>query len=264
VEDPTRVFRAIRFEQRLDFHIAKHTENLIKSAVKMDFLETLGGKRLLSELVHILREKEPLRAVERMNELGLLRFIHPKVKMRSVTRKILEEAKKIVSWFELLFLERHCEKWAVYFLAICESLSDDEFRETCIRLAVNEHYREKLFDTRKKSGEVLDIMQRRAVRGPAVERSDIYQWLKDLPMELLLYLMAKSDNEEVKKFISLYFTQLQNIRCLITGKDLQGLGVPAGPRFREILDKVLVARLNNLVHSKEDELKFVRQLLEKA
>ncbi len=264
VEDPTRVFRAIRFEQRLDFHIAKHTENLIKSAVKMDFLETLGGKRLLTELVHILREKEPLRAVERMNELGLLRFIHPKLKMRSVTRKILEEAKKIVSWFELLFLERRGEKWAVYFLAICESLNDDEFRETCTRLAVNEHYREKLFEARKKSGEMLDIMQRRAVRGPVVERSDIYQWLKDLPVELLLYLMARTDNDEVKKFISLYFTQLQNIRCLITGKDLQEVGVPAGPRFREILDKVLVARLNNLLHSKEDELRFVRQILEKG
>jgi tRNA nucleotidyltransferase (CCA-adding enzyme) len=263
VEDPTRVFRAIRFEQRLDFHIAKHTENLIKSAVKMDFLATLGGKRLLTELVHILREKEPLRAVERMNELGLLRFIHPKLKMRSLTRKVLEEAKKIVSWFELLFLERRCEKWAVYFLAICEALNDDEFMETCARLAVNEHYREKLFEARRKSGEVLDIMQKRAVRGPVVERSDIYHWLKDLPVELLLYMMARTDNDEVKKFISLYFTQLQSIRCLITGKELQELGVPAGPRFREILGKVLVARLNNLVHSRDDELRFVRQILKR-
>ena len=44
VEDPTRVFRAIRFEQRLRFHIARHTENLIKNAVKMNFLEKLGGE----------------------------------------------------------------------------------------------------------------------------------------------------------------------------------------------------------------------------
>jgi len=261
VEDPTRVFRAIRFEQRLDFHIAKHTENLIKNAVKMDFLDKLGGKRLLTELVHILREKDSLRAVERMNELGLLRFINPELLLNAETRKVLEEAKKIVSWFELLFLERQNEKWAVYFLALCESLTDDQFWGTCTRLAVNEHYKEKLFEMRKKAGEMLDIMQRKAARGAKVERSDIYHWLKELPVELLLYMMAKTCREDVKKYISLYFTQLQNVRCFITGRDLQKLGAPAGPRFREILDKLLDARLNGIVQSREDELQFARQLI---
>jgi tRNA nucleotidyltransferase (CCA-adding enzyme) len=225
----------------------------------MDFLDKLGGKRLLTELVHILREKDSLRAVDRMNELGLLRFINPELHMNAATRKVLEEAKKIVSWFELLFLERRSEKWAVYFLALCESLTDDQFWGTCTRLAVNEHYREKLFEMRKKAGEMLDIMQRKAARGARVERSDIYHWLKELPVELLLYMMAKTDSEEVKKFVSLYFTQLQNVRCFITGRDLQKLGVPPGPRFREILDMLLDARLNNLAQSREDELQLARQ-----
>ena len=261
VEDPTRVFRAIRFEQRLDFHIAKHTENLIKSAVKMDLLDKLGGKRLLTELVHILLEKEPLRAVERMSDLGLLRFINPRLQMSASTRKVLEEARKIVSWFELLFLDWRGEKWAVYFLALCDPLTDEEFRLTCTRLAVSEHYREKLYEMRNKAGGVLDIMQKRAVRGPAVKRSEIYHWLEDLPVELLLYIMAKTENDEVKRYVSLYFTQLQNMRCVITGRELQELGVPAGPRYREFLDKVLDARLNNLVQSRDDELQFVRKLL---
>jgi tRNA nucleotidyltransferase (CCA-adding enzyme) len=259
VEDPTRVFRAIRFEQRLDFHIAKHTENLIKNVVKMDFLDKLGGKRLLTELVHILREKDSMRAVDRMNELGLLRFINPELRMNAATRRVLEEAKKIVSWFELLFLERRSEKWAVYFLALCESLTDDQFWGTCTRLAVNEHYKEKLFEMRRKAGEMLEIMQRKAARRARVERSEIYHWLKELPVELLLYMMAKTGSEEVKKFISLYFTQLQNVRCFITGRDLHKLGVPPGPRFREILDMLLDARLNNLVQSREDELQLARQ-----
>jgi len=260
VEDPTRVFRAIRFEQRLDFHIAKHTENLIKSAVKMDLLDKLGGKRLLTELIHILLEKEPMRAVERVNNLGLLRFIHPKLRMTASTRNILEESRKIVSWFELLFLDWRGEKWAVYFLALCDRLADEDFHETCVRLAVSEHYREKLFEIRKKAKEVLETMQKRAVRGPAVNRSEIYHWMADLPVELLLYMMAKTVNDEVKKFISLYFTQLRNMRCEITGNDLRKLGVPSGPRYREILEKVLDARLNDLVRSREEELRYVRQL----
>ncbi|KAF0218543.1 MAG: hypothetical protein FD174_2843 [Geobacteraceae bacterium] len=261
VEDPTRVLRAIRFEQRLDFHIAKHTENLIKNAVKMNFLEKLGGKRLLAELVHILREKDPLRAVERMASLGLLRFIHPDLRLAPETRRLLEEAWKTISWFDLLFLERRYEKWAVYFLVLCDPLDNERFWGTCTRLAVNEHYKEKLFEMRKKAGEILEEMQKRVERKGKVSRSDIYHWLKELPVEILLYMMAKTGSEEVKKFISLHFTQLQNVRCLITGEDLKKLGVPEGPAYKKILDMVLSARLNNLVQSLEDELRMVEKTL---
>jgi tRNA nucleotidyltransferase (CCA-adding enzyme) len=263
VEDPTRVFRAIRFEQRLGFHIAKHTEDLIKNAVKMNFLDKLGGKRLLTELVHILRERDPLRAVERLAELGLLRFIHPDLHLTSAIRKFLDEVQQIVSWFDLLFLERKYEKWAVYFLALCDQLSGTKFRDTCTRLSISEHYREKLCEMRELGLDALQTMRRRVARRGVAERSEIYSWLRDLPVEVLLYMMAKAGNDEVKKFISLYFTQLQNVHSLIGGEDLKRLGVPEGPRFRELLDAVLSARLNNLVQSREDELRLVAELLKK-
>lgn len=259
VEDPTRVFRAIRFEQRLDFHIAKHTENLIKNAVKMNFLDKLGGKRLLAELVHILTENDPLRAVDRLASLGLLRFIHPDLQLTKQVRRNMEESVRIVSWFELLFLDRRYEKWAVYFLTLTGMLSIDEFMATCNRLAVNEHYREKLFESRRQAGAILEIMQRKVARGSTVQRSDIYFWLKALPVELHLSMMASTTSADVKKFISLYITQLQNVRSILNGKDLQRLGVPAGPRIRELLDILLTARLNNEVQSREDEERLVRK-----
>ena len=261
VEDPTRVFRAIRFEQRLGFHISRHTENLIRNAVRMNFLEKLGGKRLLTELVLILREKEPLPAVDRMADLGLIRFIHPDLDFSAPIRKILEDSQQVVSWFDLLFLERKYEKWVVCFLALCDELSNEDFRETCIRLSVSEHYREKLCDMRHQAVQVLETMQKRFRRHARVPRSDIYVWLKDLPVELLLYLMAKSGNDEVKKAISLYFTQLQNISAQITGDDLKQMGVPPGIRFRQILDGVLSARLNRQVESREEELALARKLM---
>lgn len=259
VEDPTRVFRALRFEQRLGFHIAKHTENLIKNAVKMNFLNKLGGKRLLTELVYILREKEPLLAIDRMASLGLLQFIHPELKITAETRNVLEETEKILSWFDLLFLERRYEKWVVYFLALCESLTNGQFWETCTKLSVSEQYKEKLFEMRRTGEEVLENMHSRASRRSKILRSETYYWLKGLPVEILLYMMAKTGDESVKKFISLYFTQLQNIHCLITGDDLKELGLPPGPRYREILDKVLIARLDGEVATREDELRLVRK-----
>ena len=261
VEDPTRVFRAIRFELRLGFHIARHTENLIKNAVKMNFLEKLGGKRLLTELVLILREKEPLRAVERLAELGLLRFIHPDLQLAAANQRLLADTQQIVSWFDLLFLERSYEKWAVYFLALCDPLSFEQFWGTCTRLTVGEHYKEKLSEMRQKAWEVLAIMETRMARRGAVARSAIHAWLRELPVEVLLYMMAKTGSEKVKKAISLYFTQLQGVRTLITGEDLKRMGAPPGPLFAKVLDEVLSARLNDRVQSREDELRLASELL---
>ena len=261
VEDPTRVFRAIRFEQRLNFKIARHTEDLIKNAVKMDFLEKLGGRRLLSELVQILKEKEPLKGVWRMASLGLLRFIHPDLEITVSLQEMLEEARYMVSWFDLLYLERPYERWAVYFLALCDPLSDDQFWGTCTRLAVSEHYKEKLVEMRKQGSELVGALECQLARQGKLENSEIYFFLKGLPVEVLLYHMAKSHSSEVKRCISLYFTKLHGMHSQIGGEELKRLGVERGPRFRELLDAVLSARLNGKVSSREDEIRMVQELL---
>ncbi len=136
VEDPTRVFRAIRFEQRLGFHIAPHTENLIRSAVRMNVLDKVGGLRLLNELIQILREKEPAGAIARMAGFGLLPFIHPALRLAPETRRVVDEAGRVLAWFRLLYLPDACEQWQVYFLALGDRLTHDEFHDACRRLAV--------------------------------------------------------------------------------------------------------------------------------
>ena len=261
VEDPTRVFRAIRFEQRLNFKIARHTEDLIKNAVKMEFLEKLGGRRLLSELVQILKEKEPLKGVWRMASLGLLRFIHRELELTPSLQELLKEVRYTVSWFDLLYLERPYERWAVYFLAICDTLSDDQFLVTCTRLALNEHYKSKLVEMRRQGAELVCSLECKLAQQGKLENSEIYFFLRGLPVEVLLYHMAKSGSPEVKRCISLYFTKLHGVRTLIGGDDLKRLGVQRGPRYRELLDAVLSAKLNGRVSSLEDEIRMVQALL---
>lgn len=261
VEDPTRVFRAVRFEQRLNFQIARHTENLIRNAVKMGFLDKLGGRRLLNELIIILREREPVRAVLRMESLGLLRFIHPDLVLDSENIRILDEVKKVVTWFELLYQQDNVETWVVYFLALTSLVSDDSFWETCTRLSVSEHYRERLIDMRVHGEQVLKVMEQKAARENTVRRSDIFFWLRSLSLEVLLYIMAKTRREDVRKFISLYVTQLRGVSCSVTGDDLKSMGLRPGPRYREILDVVLKARLNGEVSTHADELLLARQEL---
>jgi tRNA nucleotidyltransferase (CCA-adding enzyme) len=83
VEDPTRVFRALRFEQRFGFTIGKLTSSLIDNAVKMQFFKRLAGKRVYTELKLILKEENPAPTILRLMDFDLLTVIHPDINIES-------------------------------------------------------------------------------------------------------------------------------------------------------------------------------------
>ena len=88
---------------------------------------------------------------------------------------------------------------------------------------------------------------------------ELYTTLLPYDTETLLYVMAKSGTEKAKRLISIYFSRLKNTRVEIRGKDLLSMGYSQGPLFREILEGLLEARLNDLVKTREDEIEFVRE-----
>jgi len=259
VEDPTRMFRAVRFEQRLGFHIAPHTENLIHSAVRMQVLDKLGGTRLFNELVQIMREKEPLAAIERLSALGLLPSIHPALRLLPASHKVLVETRQVMAWFRLLFLDDPCETWQVWFLGLCDELRQDEFREACQRLAVPERMAVRLFEQRSRAHHILSAIKVRLKRAPEVAYSEIYRWFSGLSLEVLLYLASHVNSEQTRRFVSLYVTKLRSIAPLLDGDDLLALGLKPGPQFRQIRDRLLQARLDGRVVSREDELAIVQE-----
>lgn len=261
VEDPTRVFRAIRFEQRLDFRIAPHTENLIRSAVRMNVLDKVGGKRLLNELVQILEESEPAGAISRLSTLGLLPFIHPALRVLPETERIIHETYQVLAWFRLLYLEDTCQQWQVYFLALCDELGQEEFLEACHRLAMPGRIMTKEFGYRRSALHILGVIQRRLKRGKEVSNSEIHGWFHGLPLEVLLYLAAKATREEVKRLVSLYLTRLRQVRCALDGAELKELGLKTGPGFRNIMDKLLAARLDGEVSSDDQERALASALI---
>ena len=253
VEDPTRVFRAIRFEQRLGFHIAPHTENLIRNAVRMNVLDKVGGSRLLNELVLILREREPVRAVARIGNLGLLPSIHPALKLTGETERVIHETTQVLAWFRLLYLKDRCEQWQVYFLALCDRLKQDEFTEICNRLAVPGRVVSRVFGLRRRAIGVLEALQRRLKHGPEIRNSEIHSCFHDLPLELLLHLAARTHHEEIKRLVSLYITQLRQVRCGLNGITLQQMGIKPGPQLGEIMKYLLAARLDGKVTTLDEE-----------
>ena len=260
VVDPTRVFRAVRFEQRLGFHIAPHTEKLIRSAVRMHLLERLAGERLLNELIQIMSENEPSASIIRMSDLGLLPFIHPALRLPPSTVKVLRETGQVMAWFRLLYLEVQCEAWQVWFLAMCDGLRQDEFLETCRRLAVPGRLATLLHRLRHQAHKVLTVIHRALKNPHSIANSQIYGWFEEFSLELLFHLAARAGSEQVKRLVSLYLTRLRSTTPIVNGDDLLAAGMMPGPGIRHILQNLLRARLDGEVQDRDDELAYVRNM----
>ncbi len=257
VEDPTRVFRAIRFEQRFHFRISKLTLNLIHNAVKNNFFDRLSGPRLFHELRLILEEENPLPAIARLAELDLLKPIHPRLWFDEGTKTMLERIQGVLAWYDLSYLEERFEKWLVYFLGLVEPLNREELEEMMARFRPSPKLARRLAEGKAAADEALVKLFR---LGEEPNRSDIYHLLHPIPTEFLLYMLAKSKQEASRRAISLYFTHLKHLQPELRGRDLVALGFEPGPRIREMLETLHEARLNEVVQSKREELELIRKV----
>ncbi|RZB36189.1 MAG: tRNA nucleotidyltransferase (CCA-adding enzyme) [Desulfobacteraceae bacterium Eth-SRB2] len=254
VEDPTRVFRAIRFEQRFGFSIGKLTSGLIENAVKMDFFKRLSGRRVFSELRQILEEETPLAAIKRLDEYELLNVVHPSIVLSDQMISLFNSVKKVLSWHDLLFLEEPYMKWAVYFLALTRHCDKETADEISMRIKVAPRYKKIFCKDRFEADRSLLWMERNL----PTKNSTIYKRLSVFRIELILYMMAATEHKRVKRSISNYFTRLRHINTSVKGKDLKKMGLEPGPIYREILEAVLDTKLNGEIKTRNDELDFVK------
>ena len=254
VEDPTRVFRAIRFEQRFGFSIGKLTSGLIENAVNMNFFKRLSGRRVFAELRQILEEKNPLDAIKRLDEYNLLSVVHPSIELNNQMILLFNSVKKVLSWHDLLFLEEPYMRWAVYFLALTRNCDKETADEICVRIELAPRYKTILCKERFEADRSILWME----RDLPTKNSTIYKHLAVFRIELILYMMAATKHETVKRSISNYVTRLRYIDTSVTGKDLKKMGLEPGPIYREILQAVLDAKLNGQLKTRDDELNFVK------
>lgn len=253
VEDPSRILRAARFERRFGFTIGKHTQNLIRNAVRLDLIKRLPRPRLFGELELILKEEEPVGVLRRLADFGIGPSIHPDITLDKAQIALLEETAEILVWFSLLFLEERVERWGVLLLSLLDPLPPAEANRMAAEFGAGRRVRAWIRSAKEEALEVRN----RLLSTRVVSRKSVYDALSPLPNEVILYLMAKAKHPDIKRYISLYFTQLKSVRTRVTGEDLVRLGYRPGPQFKTILDELLEHRFTGQLRTKDDEISFL-------
>jgi tRNA nucleotidyltransferase (CCA-adding enzyme) len=255
VEDPTRVFRAIRFEQRFGFAIGKLTVSLINNAVKMEFFKRLSGRRVFSELRLILEEENPTPAVSRMADFNLLQVVHPSLEVDDQLIILFNAVKSAMSWHDLLFVEEPYLRWTVYFMAMIKDCDMVTSKRICAELELAPRYSQLLCQNRIAAQQRLAKME----QGLPDTASELYHCLENFRTELILFMMAATTQKPVKKAISHYYNELRKVQPLIGGRDLIDMGLKPGIIFRQVLDAVQDAKLNGMVQTRDDEQLYAKK-----
>jgi len=258
VEDPTRVFRAVRFEQRFGFQIGKFTLNLIKNAVKMSFLSRLKAPRIWRELSMILLEENPAAIMGRLQELDLTRFIHPTLVFDQGKERLFREMDAVLKWYTLSYKERH-NRVSYYLLGLVDGMTVEEAADFSKRLMPSDSARRKLVQESARARETLASLSSRC---RFMKKSEIYRLLEPLSQEARLFIMAKGHSEEVKKAVSNYITYAETLTPYTTGADIKAMGIREGPVYGKILEALKEAKIDRGLVTKEEELAFVRRYME--
>jgi len=187
--------------------------------------------------------------------------IHPALHCGPDSGLLFDELERVLAWYQLLYLDKPVEPWAVWFLALTDRLDSPQYLEVCQRLVLPERLMERIFGHRHQALKRLQQLRQALNRGQDVSNSQLYGWLHGLPTELLLYGLARSGREELRQLVSHYLTHLAEVTLLLTGTELKNLGVPPGPAIRTLKERLLAARLDGEVASKDEELELARTLI---
>jgi len=257
IDDPTRILRAIRIEQRLGFSIEPHTALLMRRSIDKEIHKRLEEPRLRDEIILILKEKEPLRIIKRMDEFKALKIIQPHLKLNKRLHGIMHLIDEACVWYQNNSPRRRAiEKWLMYLMVLFADSSYDATLYFCNKFQLKRGERLRMISYKRNGRSILKILNSKLRILP----SRIYRLLEPLSHEVTLLLMATSRSDIGKGRIMEFFHKYNGMRPSVRGDDIKALGVKAGPHFAKIVEKILYKKLDGVLKTKEEELEYAKKL----
>jgi tRNA nucleotidyltransferase (CCA-adding enzyme) len=248
-DDPTRMFRAIRLEQRFGFILHPHTLRLLHRAVDKRWIELLSGARLWRELRLMLEGESPVRCLERLHELQVLPQIDAALTLSSAQAAALTHVAEARVELAELIPEPAMRAWLVYVAALVQDLSPEVIRRVCQRLALSPRVTEELIG----GIAAVEVACKRLHSEDDLRPSEVVAVLRRLAFEVLPLLLSGCPGMAVRERVRQYLTTWRHVRPCLTGEDLKRFGIPQGPEIGRFLARLLAAKLDGEAPTREAE-----------
>ncbi|MBI4297244.1 MAG: CCA tRNA nucleotidyltransferase [Chloroflexi bacterium] len=248
MDDATRILRALRYEQRLDFQLESETEALMRWQTKM--LDTISGDRLRHELELIFQEEYPEKVLARAEKLGVLAAISSGLRGDGWLTEALRCARRLG--------EPRGSTLELCFLLLAYPLGEAQVESFIRRL----HFPAQVSRNLRALSRLKALLP--SLAAPDMSPVRIYHHLHPFsPLTLRAVSLALGPGMP-KGCIDLYLDRLRSLSPFLDGDDLRRMGVSPGPRLGRMLRALLEAKLEGKVSSREEEQALVKEWLEKG
>lgn len=252
VDDPTRIFRAVRFESRYNFVMEPQTEQLARQALAADIASRLTGERVRDQLVLVLSDRNPIKGIERLADLDLLRRLDAGLNADPDTMAILAKVRDNAAMMAHWLGDPNFPPWTAYFIPLLRDLREQALGTLCAGLRLSTPDREAVITTLTRALDVVPALHSDAPLSPG----RVWELLRPLPAVSLLYLMATVTDPQAQERLRNFLTAYRRVQLEVRGHDLVEAGCAAGPLMGEALHATLIAKLDGLVAGKQAELDY--------
>jgi tRNA nucleotidyltransferase (CCA-adding enzyme) len=261
IEDPIRMLRAVRLEQRLGFRMEEMTEELISDA--LEWLDRVGGERIRQELYAVFEEDEPGKPMRRLSGLGILQQISPLLVWDDwVEQRLTDFHRAAAHWQEQAPSQpssgpdSHRPTMATSYLALAGlRATEEEVLELALRLKLSKDDTQFLIEARQLSLLLPSLAQK------DLSRSGIYGLLAPHADAAVFLCWLASRDDLVKERLELYHSELVSVRTMIDGDYLRSMGLPPGPLYAQILGELRDARLDGRISTFGDEKEEAQRII---
>ena len=253
VDDPTRILRAVRFEQRFAFGIEQRSMQLLLEARPL--IERLSGDRLRHELNHILASSLAPQIISRLHSLDLLAAIHPHLAWDDWLYARLERLESIDPEPEWglgsdPFLLRRDLGYTLWLIQLEPEQADGVARRLKLPVQL----------ARVTQSACALWRDRRSLATALPSQATLR--LDDAPPLARYALYLATSDAQLRSILQNYVTRWQNIQPVTDGHALRKRGLSPGPRYRQVLDALRLAWLDGEVQTVEEEQALLEKLLQ--
>ncbi|MBK1990680.1 CBS domain-containing protein [Sphaerospermopsis aphanizomenoides BCCUSP55] len=259
IEDPTRIYRGVRFAVRFGFKIEQQTEEYIRYAINSGVYDRTSQEntrtpalqtRLKAELKNILEASYWLSALHLLSDLGALQCIHNSLTLNAEILQQLRLLERCLRRFENQ--QNTLIPWQMRLEVLIANL-EPKYRA---KVSKNLQLPDDSITRLKKLSEIkTQVMQSL----PNCELpSQILHLLRHFDLETLV-LIAVQSPRLIRRKIWHYLTVLVNIQPLLNGNDLKQLGYKPSPIFKIILDNLLAATVDGVIKNRREAEEFLKQ-----
>ncbi|MBI9051950.1 MAG: CBS domain-containing protein [Anaerolineaceae bacterium] len=253
VDDPTRMLRAIRFEQRFDFHIEDRTLELMNEALPI--LKQISGQRLRHEFDLIFSEQQPQKMMQRLDELKLLSAIHRDLqwtgnlneKLRHILFEDIDAKWPLEPILDGLPI-RHSMAYLIWFLG----QNTVKLQQIISRFRFP-NQNGKTFMTTYRHMKIL-------LEPTTMQPSTITSLCDQIPLPAV-YAMRLFLSDERQASLDQYASTWRHIKPGIDGHGLRERGISPGPIYKEILSQLKAAWIDGYIKSSADEARLLNELI---